>query len=103
MRQDTARTEADVFTTRQRVLLASELKSVLDSWVRYEQQQKESEQADLAKTVIDKVMKSLQDEKTQRDILQAAVAEVEREQSVRFGCRDITDDIRIELVKNKAI
>lgn len=60
-------------------MLAAELKSVLDSWARYEQQQKESEQAELSKTVIDKVLKSLTDEKTQKDILLGAVAEIERE------------------------
>ena len=64
---------------RQKVLLASELKAVLDSWVRFEQQAKESEQAELAKAVIDKVMKGLSQEKTQRDVLFSAVAEVERE------------------------
>ena len=63
---------------RQKVALAAEVKSVLDSWVRYEQQQKESEQADLAKTVIENVLKSIRDEKTQRDILAGAVAEVDR-------------------------
>lgn len=52
---------------------------MLDSWVRFEQQVKESEQADLAKTVIDRVLKNIQDEKTQREILANAVAEVERE------------------------
>ena len=61
--------------------LTSELKAVLDSWVRYEQQEKEAEQADLAKSVIDKVLKNIQDEKTQREILANAVAEVEREYS----------------------
>lgn len=64
---------------RQKVQLASEVKSVLDSWVRYEQQAKESEQAELAKTVIANVLKNIQDEKTQKDILVGAVAEVERE------------------------
>lgn len=59
--------------------LASELKSVLDSWVRYEQQAKEKEQAALAKTVIENVLKTIQDERTQKDILASAVAEVERE------------------------
>jgi len=58
--------------------VASEVKAVLDSWVRYEQQLKESEQAELTKTVIEKVLASLKDEKTQREILASAVAEVER-------------------------
>lgn len=77
--QETAQLEADSFVQKQKVVLASEVKAVLDSWVRYEQQQKESEQADLAKTVIEKVLASLNDEKTQREILTSAVAEVERE------------------------
>jgi F-type H+-transporting ATPase subunit b len=63
---------------RQKVAVASELKSVLDSWVRYEQQMKESEQAELTKSVINKVLASVKDEKTQKEILLNAVAEVER-------------------------
>jgi hypothetical protein len=65
--------------------LASELKSVLDSWVRYEQQAKESEQAALAKTVIENVLKTIKDERTQKDILASAVAEVERECCLVIG------------------
>lgn len=76
--KETAQLESEIFVQRQKVALASEVKAVLDSWVRYEQQQKESEQADLAKTVIENVLKSIRDEKTQRDILAGAVAEVER-------------------------
>ena len=77
--QETAKLESEIFVQRQKVALASELKTVLDSWVRFEQQAKESEQAQLAKAVIDKVMKGLTEEKTQREILASAVAEVERE------------------------
>ena len=76
--QETAKLEAEAFTLKQRVALAAELKAVLDSWARYEQQQKESEQAELSRAVIDKVLKSLSDEKTQKDILLGAVAEIER-------------------------
>ncbi|KAI3615931.1 mitochondrial atpase subunit [Moniliophthora roreri] len=85
LKDETAQLEAEAFVQKQKVALASELKAVLDSWVRFEQQQKESEQAALTKTVIDKVLASLQDEKTQKDVLLAAVAEVE------------------QMVKNKAI
>lgn len=46
---------------------------------------KEAEQTDLARSVIDKVLKNVQDEKTQREILASAVAEVERESAV-FLC-----------------
>jgi F-type H+-transporting ATPase subunit b len=54
------------------------VKSVLDSWVRFEQQAKENEQAELAKSIIAKVLSTVRDEKTQREILNGAVAEVER-------------------------
>ena len=66
---------------RQKVALAAEVKSVLDSWVRFEQQAKESEQADLVKSVVDSVLKSLGDAKVQKDVLTSAVAEIERESS----------------------
>jgi Mitochondrial ATP synthase B chain precursor (ATP-synt_B) len=77
--QETAKLEAENFTLRQQVNLAAEWKTVLDSWVRYEQQAKESEQAELVKAVVDKALKNLQDERTQREILANAIAEVERE------------------------
>ncbi|KIK99118.1 hypothetical protein PAXRUDRAFT_823072 [Paxillus rubicundulus Ve08.2h10] len=76
--KETAQLEADAFILRQKVALASEIKSVLDSWVRYEQQQKESEQAELSKSIIAKVMANLQDEKMQKEILNSSIAEVER-------------------------
>ncbi|KAL0064360.1 atp4 subunit B of the stator stalk of mitochondrial F1F0 ATP synthase [Marasmius tenuissimus] len=76
--KETAQLESEAFVQKQKVALAGELKAVLDSWVRYEQQQKESEQAGLTKAVIDKVLANLQDEKTQKDILLSAVAEVEQ-------------------------
>ena len=76
--QETAQLEADAFVQRQKVALASEVKSVLDSWVRFEQQAKENEQAELAKSVIANVLSTVKDEKTQREILNGAVAEIER-------------------------
>ncbi|KAK7685776.1 hypothetical protein QCA50_011122 [Cerrena zonata] len=72
--KETARLENEAFVQKQKVALASEVKAVLDSWVRFEQQAKESEQAELVKTVIDNVLKSIRDEKTQKDILAGAVA-----------------------------
>ncbi|EGN97065.1 ATP4, subunit B of the stator stalk of mitochondrial F1F0 ATP synthase [Serpula lacrymans var. lacrymans S7.3] len=83
--KETAKLESEAFVQQQKVALASEVKAVLDSWVRFEQQAKESEQTELAKSVIDKVLSSIKDEKTQKEILANAVAEVE------------------QLVKNKAI
>lgn len=77
--KETATLESEVFVQRQKVALASEVKAVLDSWVRFEQQEKEAEQAQLVKTVIENVMKTLNDEKTQKDTLAWAVSEIERE------------------------
>ncbi|KAK0481589.1 ATP synthase [Armillaria novae-zelandiae] len=76
--KETVTLEASTFALKQKTALAAELKSVLDSWVRYEQQQKESEQAELTKTVIDNVMKSISDPRVQKDTLTEAVAEIER-------------------------
>ncbi|KAF7289436.1 hypothetical protein HMN09_01337400 [Mycena chlorophos] len=74
---ETAQLESEAFVQKQQTALAAEVKSVLDSWVRYEQQVKENEQAQLAKAVIDKVNAAIQDEKTQKEILMGAVAEIE--------------------------
>lgn len=82
--QETARLEADVFVRRQQVALAAEVKAVLDSWVRFEQQEKENEQARLVKTIVDNVLKSVSEEKTQKDVLAWAVSEVDREYPVPF-------------------
>ncbi|KAI6023354.1 ATP4, subunit B of the stator stalk of mitochondrial F1F0 ATP synthase [Pisolithus marmoratus] len=76
--KETAQLEAEAFVQRQKVALASEVKAVLDSWVRYEQQLKESEQAELAKAIIARVTSDLKDEKTQKEILANAVAELEQ-------------------------
>jgi hypothetical protein len=82
--QETARLESETFVQQQKVAMSSELKAVLDSWVRYEQQVKEGEQADLVKAVMDKVNAGLKDERTQKEILAAAVAEIECK--VSFCC-----------------
>ena len=82
--QDTAKLESEAFVQQQKVALASEVKAVLDSWVRYEQQVKESEQADLTKSVIDKVLATIKDERTQREILVGAITEVERKPTLIY-------------------
>jgi F-type H+-transporting ATPase subunit b len=94
--KETAKLEATNFELRQKVALAAEVKAVLDSWVRFEQAQKAAEQEQLVKSVVDKVTKSLSDEKVQKDILAGAVAEIERKSCVvhnkasalTFCCRD---------------
>ncbi|KAF8141395.1 ATP4, subunit B of the stator stalk of mitochondrial F1F0 ATP synthase [Boletus edulis] len=59
--KETAKLENEAFVQRQKVALAGELKSVLDSW-----------------TVVAKVLAGLKDEKMQKDILTNAIIEVER-------------------------
>ena len=68
-----------MFVRRQQVALAAEVKAVLDSWVRFEQQEKENEQARLVKTIVDNVLKNVSEEKTQKDVLAWAVSEADRE------------------------
>ena len=51
---------------KQKTQLAAEVKTVLDSWVRFEAQEREAEQRLLTETVIEK------------QILDSAVAEIER-------------------------
>jgi len=75
--KETAELEAENFVLKQQVAVKTEVKQMLDSWVRYEQQAKEEEQSRLTKTVIEKVMNSLTDEKNQKQILLDAIAEVE--------------------------
>ena len=70
---------------RQQVALAAEVKAVLDSWVRFEQQEKENEQARLVKTIVDNVLKNVSEEKTQKDVLAWAVSEVDREYLSSFN------------------
>ncbi|KAF8270705.1 hypothetical protein EI94DRAFT_1722389 [Lactarius quietus] len=76
--KETAQLESDAFVQRQRVALAAELKTVLDSWVRFEQQEKENEQTRLVKSVVDNVLKNISEEKTQKEVLAWAVSEVEQ-------------------------
>ena len=73
--------EHEAFTLRQKVALASEIKTTLDSWVRYEAQARDAEQKELVNSVMQKVLKDLEDPKMQKDILAQAVADIEGERS----------------------
>jgi hypothetical protein len=101
-RQETAQLESDAFVQRQRVALAAEIKTVLDSWVRFEQQEKENEQSQLVKSVVDSVLKNISEEKTQKEVLAWAVSEIERE----FFPSALLSNLLMmdtELVKYKAV
>lgn len=75
--KETAQLEHETFTLKQKAALASEVKATLDSWVRFEAQQRESEQAELVKSIQEKVLASLKDPKSQKDILAQAVSDLE--------------------------
>lgn len=64
---------------------------------------KDAEQADLTKTVIEKVVASLKEEKTQKEILASAVAEVERMYYYWVPRCLCTNTSHTEMVKSKAI
>lgn len=76
--KETVKLEAGVFETKQQVTLAAEAKSVLDSWVRYENSVRQREQKLLAETVISKIEKDLKDPKFQQKILQQSVEDIEK-------------------------
>ena len=64
--QETAALEAEAFELKQKVAAAAEIKSVLDSWVRYEAAIREREQKALAEAVIEKVKATISDPKVVR-------------------------------------
>ena len=66
--------------------VATEAKSVLDSWVRYEGQVKERQQRELAESVIGKIEKELENPKVLKQILDQSVADVESESTLSYVC-----------------
>ncbi|KAK3336582.1 hypothetical protein B0T19DRAFT_437335 [Cercophora scortea] len=76
--KETAKLEAEAYELEQKTALAAEAKSVLDSWVRYEGQVKQRQQTELAKSIIAKVQKELENPKVLQQILQQSVADVEK-------------------------
>ena len=77
--KETNSLEHDNFLLQQEQAVKSELKAVLDSWVRYEQQQREAEQAALVQSVRDSVQAELDKPAFKRQLLEEALAQVERE------------------------
>lgn len=75
----------------QKTALATEVKSVLDSWVRYEGQLKQRQQRELAESVIAKINKDLEDPKILNQILQQSVRDVESEFSRQLVACDATN------------
>ncbi|ORX94898.1 hypothetical protein K493DRAFT_324721 [Basidiobolus meristosporus CBS 931.73] len=78
MSKEMARLEAEAFELKQKAAVSSEIKSVLDSWVRYENTVREREQKDLAQSVIESVKAQLADPKTQDEILAQCLTDVQK-------------------------
>ncbi|WFD03375.1 atp4 subunit B of the stator stalk of mitochondrial F1F0 ATP synthase [Malassezia obtusa] len=76
--RETIEAEKEAFELKQRTEVASEVKNVLDSWVRFEAQQREAEQKLVTESVISKVAEGLRDDKLQKQILESAVADIEK-------------------------
>ncbi|KAL7409707.1 ATP synthase [Mrakia frigida] len=76
--KQTAEYEAANFVLKQENALNTEAKAVLDSWVRHEQQVRESEQAQLVKTIQANVLKSIADPKFKKELIASALADIEK-------------------------
>eukprot|EP00842_Homolaphlyctis_polyrhiza_P001656 jgi/Hompol1/2491/HPOL_002926-RA len=77
MSKDIATLEAQAYELKQKVAFNSEIKTVLDSWVRHEANVREQEQKRLVSHVIEKIKADLLDPKLQQAILQQTIADVE--------------------------
>ncbi|KAI1311889.1 atp4 subunit B of the stator stalk of mitochondrial F1F0 ATP synthase [Mortierella claussenii] len=76
--KETAKLEAEAFELKQKTAMTAEVKSVLDSWVRYETSVREREQSKLAAYMIEKIKADLQDPKLQSKILEESIGQVEK-------------------------
>ncbi|EDO16884.1 hypothetical protein Kpol_1024p38 [Vanderwaltozyma polyspora DSM 70294] len=76
--KETVELEAKAFELQQKVDLATEAKSVLDSWVRYEASIRKLQQRQIAESVIAKVQAELANPKFQDKVLQQSLTEVEQ-------------------------
>ncbi|KAG0275234.1 atp4 subunit B of the stator stalk of mitochondrial F1F0 ATP synthase [Linnemannia exigua] len=76
--KETAQLEAQAFELKQKTALTTEVKAVLDSWVRYETSVREREQSKLAAYMIEKIKADLQDPKLQAQILEESISQVEK-------------------------
>lgn len=76
--KETNKLEHENFVLSQEQAVKAELKSVLDSWVRFEQQQREAEQAALIKSVRQGVESRLADPAFKKQLLEEALSQVEQ-------------------------
>jgi len=76
--KETAQLEHETFGLKQKIAVSQEIKSVLNSWVRYEANIRDAEQKKLVSYLADKIQADLQDSKVQQQLLQQAIADVEK-------------------------
>ncbi|KAJ1643356.1 atp4 subunit B of the stator stalk of mitochondrial F1F0 ATP synthase [Coemansia erecta] len=77
MSKEIATMNAESFELQQKVAMNAEIKSVLDSWVRYESSVRESEQKALAEKVIGSVRSQLTNAKTQDEIISQCLRDIQ--------------------------
>ncbi|KAJ2769049.1 atp4 subunit B of the stator stalk of mitochondrial F1F0 ATP synthase [Coemansia nantahalensis] len=77
MSKEIATMNAEAFELQQKVALNTEIKSVLDSWVRYETSVRENEQKALAEKVIGTVRAQLTNPRTQDEIVQQCLRDIQ--------------------------
>lgn len=76
--KETARMEAEIFELEQRVALAKEAKSVLDSWVHHEANVRAEQQERLVEDVLARVNSKVSTQKFQQDALNESLGEIEK-------------------------
>lgn len=76
--KETAQLEAETFELQQKLAVTAAAKSTLDSWVRFEQAQRQLEQEQLLKSVLDKVNVEISSAKFQERVLAEAVTDIEK-------------------------
>ncbi|KAI8999262.1 hypothetical protein BC832DRAFT_571669 [Gaertneriomyces semiglobifer] len=76
--KEIAKLEAEAYELKQKTVFTSQVKSVLDQWVRHEASVRESQQKQLADTVIARVKEALASEQTQNAILKESIKEIEQ-------------------------
>lgn len=77
MSKEIATMNSEAFELKQKVALNSEIKSVLDSWVRYESSVRESEQKALAEKVMGNIRSQLSSPKTQDEIVSQCLRDIQ--------------------------
>lgn len=76
--KETVELEARAFELKQKADLAHQARSVLDSWVRYEDSLRKLEQKQIVESIIKNVEKELKDPKFQDKVLQQAIIDAEK-------------------------